>query len=339
MPQCKLENCPISKDGRCLENRNGDCPNLVTSNVVASEGPLSDLPEISDSVAPVILPTEPLYSGSPLEIVDAREFCRRSRATVVSLAGMSESGKTSLLARLYQMFQMGSIGSYDFAGSRTLYRFEELNWLAMVESGVGSPTMEKSSRRYDNSFLHLTVKKRTDVNKQIDILLNDISGETYPDVIAAETISKQLVCLQRADHLVVVVDGGAIADLDLRHDHFAKAKNFIDRVLRTGQIGQKTALHLVISKLDKLRGDGDAAENEEATSRFESECEAQFAPRVAKFHRWRIAARPMDASSPTVETIAELFTTLVGTSYRYPMVMPPRAPQIESNRDFCRFGV
>jgi hypothetical protein len=323
-----------------LEGRKEDCPNLLPDDLPdATAAQLSDAFGESGSTVRRYPPTEALYAGLPLEIAEARELSGRARAIVIALTGMAESGKTSLLARLHQMFQAGPVGGYDFAGSRTLPRFEELNWLATIESGVGSPTMEKSSRKYDNSFLHYTVRHHLDGCEPVDILLNDISGETYPEAIAAESVCEQLFCLRRADHLALVVDGEAIDDRNRRHDHCAKAQNFVQRVLQTGQLGKQTALHLIITKLDVLNREDHKAENDAAATRLEADFVAQFEPRVAKIHLWRLAARPLDCSRPTEETVAALFAIWVGTTYRYTNTDARRPAPVEHARDFCRFGM
>ena len=354
MVTCKLANCTFPTDGRCLEGRGNACPNLVTDPAGTPETQEKTLTlevsEDSQSSAPPYTATESLYSGLPLEIGDAREFSARSRAIVVALAGMKESGKTSLIVRLHQQFQSGPVAGYDFAGSRTLWQFENLNWLATLESGVSSPTMERSSRQYDNSFLHFTVRLPVPGAEPIDLLINDISGETYPDAITTESVCRQLKCLRRADHLGVVVDCAAIADRDFRHDHCAKAKDFVDRVLQTEQIGKQTVLHLIISKLDVLEeakrvaGTDEAAtmraaETDEAATRLENDFKVRFADRVGAAYTWRLAARPLDGSMPTEETIAKLFGTWVSSTLRYPATVLSDSVSANCGRDFSCFGV
>lgn len=339
MARCKLANCTIATDGRCLEGQKNDCPNLLLNEPSDKTGvPLSATGEGSEASASPYPPSEDLYSGLPLEIAEAREFCRRARAIVVVFAGMPDSGKTSLLARWHQQFQIGPLGGYDFAGSRTLPRFEELNWKSSVESGVGSPTMDRSSRKYDNTFLHFTVRQRVNGAELVDILLNDISGDTFREAIAAESLFEQLICLRRADHLALVVDGAAIAQRELRYDHCAKARNFVQRVLQTGQVGKQTVLHLIIAKLDELLKEELRAENLDAATKLETDFAAQFSSRVAKVHYWRLAARPLDGTMPTQEIIADLFATCVGSTYRYQNAVALEVGATRLARDFCRFG-
>jgi Double-GTPase 2 len=340
MASCKLVDCTIAKDARCLEGRGEACPNLMPEN---GSDLLLVLPADNDDVADLSSvmpsPSEALYPGLPLEISEAREFSQQTRTQVVSLAGMTESGKTSLLARLHQQFLAGPVAGYEFAGSRTLLRFEELNWKATVESRVSAPTMDHSSRQFDNSFLHLTVRKRDDSGVVVELLLNDISGETFPEAIAAESVCNQLLCLRRADHLALVVDGAAIADRSLRHDHIAKAMNFVQRVLQTGQIGKRTILHLIISKEDVLKHETHVDENDLAAKGLEHDFASKFRHHVAEIVSWRIAARPTDGSMPTTDEIDLLFSRWAGTTRRYADIAPHDFHPPIFARDFSRFGV
>ena len=135
---------------------------------------------------------------------------------VVALVGMPQCGKTSFLARLHQLFQAGPVGGFDFAGSQSLPHFEELNWLATIESGTPEPRMLRSSSQFDNSFLHLAVRS-IDKRTRVELLLNDITGETFEKAVASQQKCENLVALARADHLVVLVDGGALASVDTQN--------------------------------------------------------------------------------------------------------------------------
>src|ERR1035441_7479697 len=101
MLHCKIPACTVSIDGRCLEGRGVNCPNLLPEDAPAATVDASlesvETAELQGSIYPE---TESLFSGLPLEVDEAREFSQQGRAIVVSMAGMSESGKTSLIARL-----------------------------------------------------------------------------------------------------------------------------------------------------------------------------------------------------------------------------------------------
>jgi len=294
MNRCRLDTCTITTDGKCIEGRGTSCPNLILGSSTNDPTLDTEVPDaesarddegayLAEQRAVSYVESEALYPGAPLEISEAREITRRSRATVVTLVGMIESGKTSLLARIHQQFQSGPIGNYEFAGSRTLLRFEEINWLATVESGISKPAMEHTSRRYDNTCLHLAVQRSDVREKHVDLLLNDISGDTYPEAVAAASVCETLLCLHRADHLVVVVDGAAMVDRHRRYDHSAKALEFIIRALQTGQIGSWTILHLIISKLDTFKDQPQDSGTMRAVEALERDF-SKYGTRVAEVH-------------------------------------------------------
>jgi hypothetical protein len=103
-------------------------------------------------------------------------------------------------------------------------------------------------------------------------------------------------------------------------------------VVQHGQCGEQTALHLVISKLDELKG------NEIHADRLEKNLRGAFEAKFGSVEFWRVAARPMDGSLPTVEPIADLFATWVRTTHQYPAPRVPAGSRSSCARDFCRFG-
>ena len=251
----------------------------------------------------------------------------------MALAGFSESGKTSLLARLHQQFQRGPIGGFSFHQSRTLFRFEEMNWKSTVASGRKNPAMDHSSRAFNNSFLHLTVRNKDAI--PVDLLINDISGETFKDAVAVEGFCDELLCVRRADHVAILVDGEAICKPDF--DQIAKSRNIAQRFLQTKQIGKHTVLHLIITKLDRLKTGEASKENLERAGRLVADFKERFSSSVAEFRDWYLAARPTDGSMPTEETISNLFINWLNPTL-YTQASLPLA-QTTAHRDFCRFNV
>ncbi|WP_395751679.1 TRAFAC clade GTPase domain-containing protein [Prosthecobacter sp.] len=268
----------------------------------------------------------------PLEVNEARQFTRRGRSIVVTLVGMRECGKTSLLARLHQLFQSGPIEEFVFAGSRSLPYLEELNWLATVESGANKVTMTRSSTQFDNCFIHLAV--RSDKTTELtDLLINDVTGETFEAAIADQGTCEKLIALARADHLVVLLDGSSLANRGTRHHHFGQVRDFVQRVIQSGQCGKKTSLHFVISKMDELKS------QEAIADKIEADLTTNFKSSMAELRHWRIAARPMDGSTPTVKLLNELFASWLRVTHRYDLVEPGPLSTGLFTRDFCKLSI
>jgi len=331
MSRCALKECQIEKDGRCLEGLGEACPHLLADS--GEPTPITEPQEVEPATESIPISFEPLTKRIPLELAEARSFAQRGPCNVVALVGLPECGKTSLLARLHQLFQAGPVAGFDFAGSHSLPYLEELNWLATMESGgIGIPTMQRSSAIFDNSFLHLAVRSKAN-GTRMELLLNDIIGETFEKVSASQAECDKLIALARADHLVVVIDGEALAKNALRDYQLGQARDFLQRVLQSGQCGMHTVLHIVISKLDRLKG------HEGVADKMEEEFKASFRSKMGSLHFWRIAARPMDGSLPTIEQIGRLFASWVETTDRYPEKALPTLPRDSWKRDFCRFGI
>ena len=331
MPRCALKDCQVEKDGRCLEGRGDACPHLLPDS--PEPQPIVEPSLVKPATESVPRAFEPLSKRIPLELAEARSFAQRGPCNVVALVGLPECGKTSLLARIHQLFQAGPVAGLEFAGSHSLAYLEELNWLATIESGaVGKPTMKRSSAIFDNSFLHLAVRSMAN-GTRMELLLNDIIGETLEKAVASQAECDKLVALARADHLVVVVDGEALPTPTLRNYQIDQACDFLQRVRQSGRCGTHNALHIVISKLDRLAGhDGVADKTEEVLS-------ARLQEKMGSLRFWRIAARPMDGSVPTTEPISKLFASWVEIAHRYPARSLAALPRDAWSRDFCRYGI
>jgi hypothetical protein len=171
----------------------------------------------------------------------------------------------------------------------------------------------------------------------MDLLIADIPGEIFPEAVAEEKVCRDLCALRRADHLVLFLDGGVLCNAANRHDHCGKVFDFVSRALQTEQIGQHTALHLVISKCDLLPKEA-TSEVLKFVKDIEEEFHAKFVSHFSGLRSCRIAARPVHPVDPTLEEISRLFAIWMSRSnHADPFVRPPH--RSSTQRDFCRFGL
>ena len=336
MPRCKLKNCPYDRDGRCVENQLPNCPNLLPdepANPVAQEAKSLDT-----KATPTLPQHEALYSGKKLTADQATQILQSHPAQVVVLGGMVESGKTTLLARIFEMFQCKCVAGHRFTASQTLVGFDQLSWHSTMECGAANPTTEHTSRSENNLFLHLRVQPEDGSAPAIDLLVADIPGEIFPEAVAEESVLRNLCALARADHLVLFLDGEVLCDPMNRHDPCGKVFDFVHYALQTKQIGQRTVLHLVISKCDLLPKDGtsDPLKYIEST---EGNFRAKFHAHFSDVLCWRLAARPEAPEEPTFENINKIFGVWMSRCFKQPE-NPRQTPQRSGfSRDFCRFGL
>ena len=99
---CKNADCNFASDGKCVEGYEvEECPHAGVLSI-------NDIPEADDMEAP----SEPsestiaLASGETLRREDASDLQRRYISRSVGLIGPADSGKTSLIAGVFDLLQM-----------------------------------------------------------------------------------------------------------------------------------------------------------------------------------------------------------------------------------------
>jgi hypothetical protein len=184
MPRCTLKGCPYDAVGKCIENQLPNCPHLVADDARTN---LPVAPLASDSEKTASKPTfVTVYSGKKLTAEEASPIFQLNPFVVV-LGGMVESGKTTLIARIFEMFQRNEIENHRFMTSRTPLEFARLSWHATMECGGSSPTTEHTYRPENNSFLHLRIRPIDGRTGPVDLLFGDIPGELFPEAVREAT--------------------------------------------------------------------------------------------------------------------------------------------------------
>ena len=171
---------------------------------------------------------------------------------VVLFAGAQFSGKTTLLAKLGEMFRDGTFTGHQFAESLTLCAFERASWLATIASGVSRPDTLRTFRSENDTFYHLRVHPKNDLLRQFDILLSDLAGETFPDTLKSREFCANLGALSRADHLVVFLNCEQLVDLSHRHSETNNACEFLQQVCSVKHQLKDLRVHVIFSKWDLI---------------------------------------------------------------------------------------
>src|ERR1700681_3664985 len=110
---CANPDCRVADDGKCVEGYElSKCPFYGKSaeEVTPAAEEVGERTQTS-SIA--------LSLGNSLDAPSASGLMRRSLSRVVGIVGSFDSGKTSLIAGLYDLFQLGTVGNVKFAGSAT----------------------------------------------------------------------------------------------------------------------------------------------------------------------------------------------------------------------------
>lgn len=285
--QCDNPDCKVAQDGRCIEGQDLTACTHYGKALVIVERPTS-----TAAITPTIGVRLP--SADVLTRGEAQVILRSQPCNVIALVGPFDSGKTSLIAGAYDLFQHGPVGEYAFAGSSTLRSFEQACHDTRRASKRKKPLMERTPTG-EATYFHLDLVAAGCQDKRAALLANR-SGEDYMDAQSEPSLANDFVELHRADVLTVLADGERLLDFGLRH----QVKDDVCLTLRafqeTGAIRPWQRLAVVLTKLDAVLKD--EAKSERALQFFESivqDVRDQFAQHFIEIQSFQVAASPQSA--------------------------------------------
>lgn len=194
-----------------------------------------------------------LRHGECLDLDECSETLRAYRSRVIAVVGPRDSGKTSLIAALYELLQMPNDQGFSFARSRTLIAFERALHDSRVVSGRAKGTIERtghSTKPGGVVFYHLGLHIKKDA-ELMDLLLADRAGEEYNSA-KDEPLSVKFAEIQRADTVTLLVDAERLIDSALRHDHLSDISLVIQALLEAGLTSKRQKLLIVLTKKDMI---------------------------------------------------------------------------------------
>ena len=187
--------------------------------------------------------------GDYLPADEAGKVVRAAPTSVVVVAGVAGSGKTTLVAGLYGLFHKGPFAGYVFAGSRTLPGFERRCHLARLASGLQSPDTERTKHSDGQHLLHLRLAELSPL-RQYDILFSDIYGEAFRRAADSAEECRKFAILKRADHVAVLIDGKKAVSRQDRQGAFSSVDALLGQCLDSGMLGRTSCVQAVVTKWD-----------------------------------------------------------------------------------------
>lgn len=275
---CGKEGCLASEGGVCLDGLPfEECPHAEVKDSINSEEEeeeeeeeLSEDIEVNkeDQLHSASKSTDAryhiFYDGKEFGVEEAYSIAAAECTKVIVLAGQAESGKTTLLASLYESFQDGPVCGYSFAGSRTLTGFEQRCHLSRVESEQDHPDTERTKPEWELKLLHLAVKEPCSKEQDIiNLLFTDISGEIFTRAIADIEEAQKLRLLSRADHFVLFIDGERINDLNTRNGTVNTSRLILKALLEAEVLNPNCYVDVIFSKYDLIKSQGVVNNSEE----------------------------------------------------------------------------
>lgn len=205
----------------------------------------------------------PYTRGEALSGALAADVAAQNRATVVLLAGTRDSGKTTLLASLYDQLNRGPVGGHFFLGSRTLRGFDQRCYRSREGEGPGDAAGGRTSPTAP-PWLHLRLSRPrgSSERRKYELLLGDFAGEAYFQTLADGTrkVSDNPV-FWRADHIGIVINGRRMATGKRQAERRAVHEILAAMLREPGAIASPSALSIVVTMWDLVVAAGDEAQD------------------------------------------------------------------------------
>ena len=300
---CGNGDCRVAENGRCVEGFELDaCPHYVRDALDKSEG--EEVAEAEHGETEI--KSVRLAAADALAPTQASKLLRAGETRVIAILGPLESGKTSLIASLYDLFQSGPVVGIEFSRSRTLHAFERACHDARSASRRGKPHMYRTSRG-EVRFLHLEVGGGA-AGDRLSLVMGDRSGEEYQEAAADASIALGFLEIVRADSVTVLVDGERLLDTGARHNLRSEIILMLQALhdgdaLRTG-----SRMAIVLTKLDAVVGSPYA---QRAVSDFDylvSHTRMLFGEFFSAIEPFKIAASPKTDASMRGKGVSDLLS-------------------------------
>lgn len=293
---------------------------------VAAPPPVEDAPTFIE-----------LYTGNSLTSEDADAVTLRSPAHLVVFAGAVASGKTTVLASVYDRLSEGPFAGFQFAGSRSLLGFEQICYLNRLVSGGTRPDTPHTPLSDEPAYYHLALRAQEPRAQRRHVLLCAISGELFRLATNSREDCERLTFLPRANTVVVLVDGARLAVPEQRSQAQSEAANILESFLDANMIGSRCRVEFVFSKLDLVVAAGEAAK--EFLNTTERKFEQRFRSRVPHLAFRRIAARPEvePTGGPLNDGLADAFVAWT-TGAAAPMAEATQEVPQKDAREFAKYG-
>lgn len=243
---CANRECRIAQGGRCIEGHD-DLAKCLYYGKEPEEGDQDEADDDQEVVASfngVYLP-----DALPLESRRADRVFASLPSRMIGVIGVHDSGKTSVIAGLFDLFQMGPVANIIFAGSSTLHGLEIICHDARAASERDEPHSERT-KRGEVRFYHFDVLRDGLLQS---VLIADRSGEEYEEVADLAANATTMFELRRADVITVLVDGRRLASSRDRADVMGAIPLIIQGMVENGAFSRKPNLAIVLTKDDAVQ--------------------------------------------------------------------------------------
>ena len=337
---CSAPGCQITDGGSCIEGfaNLAECPNFSKvkqeaqpdagiDHAALDSKPLGQDVEVADTGIA-------LSSGRALTVEEGHALAGARSTRIVVLMGMVKSGKTTVLAELWEGFRKGPFGGHLFAGSRTIMGFEQICYFARAVSQREIEDTDRTKSGEENNLLHLDLVDRSNGRKQ-SILISDLSGELFERAVESRQNVHAIPYLQRADHVVLFADAEKLGNNSEKHLLVNQLTVLLRSCIEERRVEPNCRVTLVVSRHDLLPSDTDEAFMDSLKNRICERASPYFEKPVDFLE---LAARPESGPEDAYGLEELLSAWLAKDDNRHPRV-PTLVSEVGSNaREIDRFS-
>ena len=325
---CSNPDCRVADTGRCVDGFElHDCPRYGRDADEEKDAPAVNDEESADGHIESIQ----LSTADTLTPSEASGLLRAGDARVIAILGPLGSGKTSLIASLYDLFQAGPIAEIEFSRSQTLHAFEHACHDARSASRRAEPDMTRTPRG-GVRFYHLDIGGGA-AGHVLTLIIGDRSGEEYREVANDASSASSFSEVVRADSLTVLIDGERLLHTGARHNLRSEIILMLQALHDGDGLRCGSRLALVLTKLDAVQDSTYAERVDSDFNSLLSHLREQFGEILSAIEPYRIAASPKNDTMTRGTGVPDLLSF-----WLQPAVTPaqPARPHPSFSRAFGR---
>lgn len=309
-PRCANPDCEVASGGRCIEGfaNTAECPQFGRIPLVPVDPAVDAYPTPRNGVG--------MPPATTLSVDEADGIIKESPSRVVAIAGPQAAGKTSLIAGLYDLFQVGQVGKVAFARSYSLHAFEQATHNSRAASRRTTPTTARTERG-EIRFYHLDVVD-TESRAVPSVLLGDRAGEEYLETRSNPLSARQFPELRRADVLTMLVDGQRLLDPGQRHNLRSEVRQTLQAFAEAGVLKPTQRLALVLTKLDLIREAPDGGKRTfHGFDTLVAGVRTDYGQHVGEVEPFQVAAQPTTGGAKRGENLDRLLAYWTADPLRF----------------------
>jgi len=233
----------------------------------------------------------PIASSESFETEDLARFLAAESATIASLIGDRDSGKSTLLCSIYDRLLHGPFAGRRSFAVRTITGLERRAHHERLKSGRSTPDTERTSLAEGLRYFHFGTSAEEDTAERSHLLISDRAGEKYKDARANPALVSALTEFPLADFLVIMVDGARVAELTARAGAFFAVQQTLQMLADSGAADANTPVQVVLTKQDLIEAADGAATLRTKITEFTDRLLTAFGHRFRELTFLEIAAR------------------------------------------------